>query len=228
VDVLDLFSGIGGFSLGLERAGMHTVAFCERDEFCRRVLGKHWPGVPIHPDIKQLDGSAFAGVNVLAGGFPCQAHSTASRGRRVAEDLWPHMHRVAVESGARWVIGENVPGFGLAGVDRVCSDLEGADYTVRAYDLDVALPERQRKRERFIFVAHAHGEGESLGAVDAEVARIPETSRGAWRDQSVPVGVADGVPGRMDRLRALGNAVPPHTIELIGRAIMAADRRLAA
>lgn len=228
MNVLDLFSGIGGFSLGLERAGMRTVAFCEVDEFCRSVLRRHWPDVPIYLDVRELDGSAFLGAELICGGFPCQPFSSASRGRAVAVDLWPEMLRVIGGARPRWVLGENVPGLGARGVDRVCDDLEGAGYTVRPYDLDVALPERQRKRERFILVAHADGEGESLRAVDAEVARVSEAGRRAWRDQSVPMGVADGIPRRMDRLRALGNAVPPHMIELIGRAIMVADQARAA
>jgi DNA (cytosine-5)-methyltransferase 1 len=76
VNVLDLFSGIGGFSLGLERAGMRTVAFCEIDPFCRKVLAKHWPGVPIHHDITKLRGADVGAVDVICGGFPCQDIST--------------------------------------------------------------------------------------------------------------------------------------------------------
>ena len=89
--VLDLFSGIGGFSLGLERAGFETVAFCEIDPFCRKVLKKHWPDVPIHEDITQLDGKQYESVDVVCGGFPCQPFSHA--GKRAGEDddraLWP-------------------------------------------------------------------------------------------------------------------------------------------
>src|ERR1700761_7521071 len=76
VNVLDLFSGIGGFSLGLERAGMRTVAFCEIEPYCRAVLAKHWPGVPCYPDVRALTSDRLAedGItaNVLCGGFPCQ------------------------------------------------------------------------------------------------------------------------------------------------------------
>lgn len=71
--VLDLFSGIGGFSLGLEAAGMETVAFCEKDSFCRKVLQQHWPDVPVYEDVRALDGRAYRGsVDVVCGGFPCQ------------------------------------------------------------------------------------------------------------------------------------------------------------
>ena len=68
--VLDLFSGIGAFSLGLEQAGMETVAFCEQDEFCQKVLKKHWPEIPIFDDVKKLK-EVEGSVHVICGGFPC-------------------------------------------------------------------------------------------------------------------------------------------------------------
>ena len=105
--VLDLFSGVGGFSLGLEAAGMETVAFCEREPFCQAVLRKHWPDVPIHDDITQLDGKAYRGtVELVCGGFPCQPFSVAGK-RRGAEDdraLWPEMLRVIREVQPTWVL----------------------------------------------------------------------------------------------------------------------------
>lgn len=79
--VLDLFSGIGGFSLGLEAAGMHTVAFCEREPFCQAVLKKHWPNVPCHDDVTTFNGKPYNGaIDVICGGFPCQDISLAGKG----------------------------------------------------------------------------------------------------------------------------------------------------
>ncbi|MDP6719792.1 MAG: DNA cytosine methyltransferase, partial [Pirellulaceae bacterium] len=69
---LDLFSGIGGFAIAAERCGWKTVAFCEREKFCQRVLRKHWPSVPIIDDIHELDGREYRGVSLITGGFPCQ------------------------------------------------------------------------------------------------------------------------------------------------------------
>lgn len=215
--VLDLFSGIGGFSLGLERAGMTTVAFCEIAEFPRRVLAKHWPGVPIYDDIKTMPierGSA----DVVCGGFPCQPFSTASRGRKVAEDLWPHMRRVIEGVGPVWVIAENVDSIDD---ERPARELENIGFAVWSIEMDAAPRGRRHERRRALFVAHANANGKPRCAEYAEMAFSPcDTRRGRW-DNTAPVGMDDGIPGRMDRMRGLGNAVPPGAIEGIGRAIMA-------
>lgn len=219
--VLDLFSGIGGFSLGLERAGMRTIAFCELDAGCRAVLRSHWPRVPIYEDIKDFAPDRLAErPELICGGFPCQPHSTASRGRRVAEDLWPEFLRIIRGLRPCWVVAENVPGIGHDGVDRVCSDLENAGYFVWPFDLDTALPQRQRGRARFIWVAHTDRDSEPRRPEHAEVACIRPIPRRRASDHCAPVGVDDGLPGRMAGLHALGNAITPTIAELVGRAIM--------
>ena len=112
--VLDLFSGIGGFSLGLERAGMETVAFCEFEPHAQEVLRKHWPDVPIHSDVRELNGHDFRGtVDVVTGGFPCQDLSTAGKqagfnGER--SSLYREMLRIISECRPRYAIFENVTG----------------------------------------------------------------------------------------------------------------------
>lgn len=127
--VVDLFSGIGGFSLGLERAGMETIAFCEQDEYCKKIISKHWPEVPIHDDIRELDGTQFRGaVDVICGGYPCQPFSTASGGKRKGEaddrNLWPEMFRIIKQARSTWVLSENVTGHITMGLDTVRLDLE--------------------------------------------------------------------------------------------------------
>lgn len=224
--VFDIFSGIGGFSVGLEHAGMTTVAFCEIDKKCRAILGRHWPGVPIYGDVGSVGAKRLAAdgvaVDLLAGGFPCQPFSSAARGRNNKPDLWPHMHRIADELRMPWLLAENVPGLGYHGIDRVCSDLERSDYTCWPFRLDTAPPGRHRGRDRFVIVAHANGQGEPRCAIDAQVARLSEISGCGWQDDAAPVGVDDGLPGRMDALRQLGNSMSPWASEMFGRAIMAA------
>ena len=130
--VLDLFSGIGGFSLGLESAGMETVAFCEQDKFCQKVLAHHWPDLPIHSDITELNGYEYRGaVELICGGFPCQPFSVAGKRRGKEDDraLWPEMLRVIREVAPRWVIGENVSGIIAMELDQVLFDLESEGYT---------------------------------------------------------------------------------------------------
>lgn len=216
---LDLFSGIGGFSIGLERAGVRTLAFCEIDEKCRRVLSHHWPKVPIYADVRELDATRIA-ADVVCGGFPCQPFSSAARGRNNKPDLWPHMLRVVRDMRPDWVLAENVPGLGDHGVDRVCADLERAAFTCWPFDMDTAPPGRHRGRRRFVIVAHANRQGEPRRAVNAEVAGIPEVPNRGEAHDAAPVGVDDGLPGRMDALRQIGNSISPWAAEMFGRAIV--------
>ncbi|MED7627200.1 DNA cytosine methyltransferase, partial [Lacticaseibacillus paracasei] len=116
--VLDLFSGIGGFSLGLERTGgFETVAFCEIEPFARRVLAKHWPEVPCYDDVRSLTADRLAadgitGIEVITGGFPCQDVSCAGRQAGLKEGtrsgLWSEILRLSCELRPRFVIVENV------------------------------------------------------------------------------------------------------------------------
>jgi DNA (cytosine-5)-methyltransferase 1 len=270
--VLSLFAGIGGFDLGLERTGgFKTVAFCEIDPFCRRVLAKHWPGVPIYHDVRYLERSGLATFgclpDVIVGGFPCQDISTAGLGAGIEGErsgLWSEYARLIGELRPRYVIVENVAALLNRGLGKVLGDLAALRYDawwdcIPAYAVGaphrrdrvwiVAYPtidgRRQGKSYRGGIVARAaagqerglvHG-GEALADADsergcggpsriedAEDARQPSghPQFGGW-DFEPPVGrVANGVPGRVDRLKQLGNAVVPQIPELIGRAILAA------
>jgi hypothetical protein len=134
--VLDLFSGIGGFSLGLERTGgFETVAFCEIDPYCRRVLAKHWPDVPIYEDVRELHADGLGRIDLVCGGYPCQpfSHAGKRRGKEDDRHLWPEMYRLVDECRPSWVIGENVAGHISMGLDDVLSDLEALDYACRTF-----------------------------------------------------------------------------------------------
>ena len=183
--ILDLFSGLGGFSLGLERTGKYkTVAFCEMDKYCKLVLQKHWKGVKIYNDVKEITKEKLIadGVqlpDIITGGFPCQPFSVAGKQAGTDDDrhLWPVMFRIIQELTPRWVIGENVKGLtniqdGVV-FETVCSDLEGEGYEVRAFNIPAAGVGAPHRRERIWIVAHAKRFNESK-----PIGRSDETSRG--------------------------------------------------
>jgi DNA (cytosine-5)-methyltransferase 1 len=222
MNALDLFSGIGGFALGFERAGIDTLAFCESDPRCIARLARRWPHVPVFGDVCSL--SLEPGFcDVLCGGFPCQPYSTASRGRKTAVDRWPEYQRIIREGHPDWVAAENVPGIADDGIERVSRDLEKEGYSVWAFDADTALPQRQRGRHRIIWLAHANDAIHPRQPIDAEMARLRDLSGSRWKNDPPPVGMDDVVSGRMDRFRQLGNALTPYFAEILGRAIVMAS-----
>ena len=183
--ILDLFSGLGGFSLGLERTGhFKTVAFCDNDKYSNLVLQKHWKGVKIYNDVKEItkekliaDGIQLP--DIITGGFPCQPFSVAGKQAGTDDDrhLWPVMFRIIQELTPRWVIGENVKGLtniqdGVV-FETVCSDLEGEGYEVRAFNIPAAGVGAPHRRERIWIVAHA----KRYNKID-EIGGSDETSRG--------------------------------------------------
>lgn len=222
--VLDLFSGIGGFSLGLERTGgFRTVAFCEIDPKANWVLKEHWPHVPRYADITRLSADAGA-CDVITGGFPCQPYSTASAGRRKgAEDdraLWPEMRRLISEAKPRWVIGENVAGIDAMDLDRVVSDLEALSYEVIALVIPACAVGLDHRRDRFWIIGHSDQNSEPRRAVDEEASGLRYSG-----PRVAGVGDQDGIRAWMG---LLGNAVVPQIPEMIGRAILEAEGRTCA
>ena len=165
-----LFSGIGGFDLGFERAGMSVVWQSEIDPFAAAVLRKHWPHVPNLGDVRSVRGDAVEPVDVLCGGFPCQDISLAGRGAGIDGErsgLWSEYARIVRECRPSWVIAENVPALRTRGYDRVADDLEAAGYAVQAFVVgadDVGAPHR---RKRVWIVAHAKELGSPLGHAGA-------------------------------------------------------------
>ena len=165
---LDLFSGIGGFSLGLEATGgFETVAFSEIEDFPRKVLTKHWPNVPIYGDIKELnydrlkaDGiiSDKRNIDILTGGYPCTPFSVAGR-KRGEEDpryLWPEMFRLVKELMPSLIIGENVNGHIKLGLDTVLQDLESEGYSTRAFSISASSVGAKHQRNRVFIISHSN------------------------------------------------------------------------
>lgn len=162
--VLDLFSGIGGFSLGLERAGMETVAFCEQDEHCQRVLKKHWPKVPIFEDIKNLKAKHLpSDIFLVAGGFPCQDVSVAGNkkgfkdelGQKTRSGLWEEFKRIIKEAEPRYAIIENVANLRNLGLNQVIKDLWSIGYACEWHIISARSIGACHLRERIWIIAYS-------------------------------------------------------------------------
>lgn len=162
--VLDLFSGIGGFSLGLESTGFfETVAFCEKDDFCKKVLQKHWGDIKIYDDIRSVDDEIQA--DVVTGGFPCQSFSQAGLQKGRADDrfLWNEMFDVIKKVKPRWVIGENVQGIinieqGMV-LKQVQDDLESESFEVQCFLIPASGIGAWHQRKRVWILAHSKHNG---------------------------------------------------------------------
>jgi DNA (cytosine-5)-methyltransferase 1 len=195
--ILDLFSGIGGFSLGLERAGMETVAFCEIDPFCREVLKKHWPDIPIYEDVRKLKGGEIA-ADIICGGYPCQPFSVAGKRKGEEDDrhLWPEVARLLSEVRPRWFIGENVAGHISMGLDEVLFDLEGQGYDAQTFVIPACAVDAPHRRDRVWIVAwNAHS-----GRRDKrEVGKVQE------RKNTKPDGVCTNVPDTQSKYDGSSN-----------------------
>lgn len=175
--VLDLFSGIGGFSLGLERTGgFETVAFCEIEDFPRRVLAKHWPEVPCYHDVCELTATRLLAdgiaVDVICGGFPCQDISLAGEGAGLEGDrsgLWTEFARLIGELRPKFVIVENVSALLGRGMGQVLGDLAAIGYDAEWHCIPAAAVGAQHIRDRIWILAYAeHGRvSVGRGIIDA-------------------------------------------------------------
>ena len=163
--VLDLFSGIGGFSLGLEATGgFEVVAHCEIEPFCQEILHRYWPQVKLYKDIKELnygqletDGliSKQGDIDLICGGYPCQPFSVAGRkgGEEDPRHLWPEYFRLIRELRPRYAVGENVGGHIRLGLDSVLEDLDSENYTARCFSVEAACIGAPHRRERIFWIA---------------------------------------------------------------------------
>ena len=163
--LLDLFSGIGGFSLGLESTGFfETIGFVEKDKFCQKVLKKHWSNINIEEDIRNVKGEKYQ-ADVVTGGFPCQPFSVAGKRKSTADDryLWDEMLRVIRETKPRWVIGENVEGIvnineGMV-LRQVLNDLENEGFKSQCIIIPASGIGAWHQRKRIWIVAYSNNNG---------------------------------------------------------------------
>jgi DNA (cytosine-5)-methyltransferase 1 len=160
---LDLFTGIGGFSLAASWVwgeDHEIVSFCEIEPYCQKVLEKHWPDVPCHDDIKTLKGDSFGTIDLITGGFPCQPFSTAGKQGGSSDDryLWPEMFRVVQEAKPAWIIGENVAGLiNMVEFEQCFLDLESEGYEVQAFIIPACAKDAKHRRDRIWIVANNDG-----------------------------------------------------------------------
>jgi DNA (cytosine-5)-methyltransferase 1 len=245
--VLSLFAGIGGFDLGLERTGgFETVAFCEIDPFCRRVLAKHWPEVPCYDDVRELSADRLAAdgiaIDAICGGFPCQDISEAGKRVGIAGErsgLWSQFARLIGELRPRFVLVENVAALARRGLGVVLADLAALGYDAEWDCVGADAVGASQHRARLWLLAYPHDAG-LQGPVWSRQQEAPGTWRapahceplrsdlGYWPPRPREVGdipgMADGPADRVHRLKALGNGIVPALPELIGRAILEAER----
>ena len=219
IKVMDLFSGIGGFSLGLERAGgFETAAFCEIEEYPQRVLKKHWPDVPIFDDVRKLTKEDLPDdIRLVCGGYPCQPFSTAGKRKGAGDDrhLWPEVARLVSEIRPDWCLFENVAGHVSMGLDEVLSDLEGLGYAWEAFIIPAVAVDAPHRRDRVWIVANSNSQGlqglrpewtlqEWKGAA-GHSGQGSQEPRWAWPPEPRICRVANGIPRELDVYRGLIN-----------------------
>lgn len=231
--MLDLFSGIGGFSLAADWAGFETVGFCEINKFCSQILSKHWPEIPNHGDIKNIHSHKY--VDVVTGGFPCQPFSIAGKrkGKNDERHLWPEMLRIISESKPAWVVAENVPGIISIALDEITKDLENEGYASESFLIPASAVNAPHKRERLYIIAHRASERCNLWPSDWNERHFQNYLDGYiktiypdweklqshnwktfkaqdWFDFSARASRANnGISNRLDRIKSLGNSIVP-------------------
>lgn len=230
INMISLFTGIGGFDLVAETLGWNILFQSEIDEYCIKVLEKQFPNVIRYGNINEIKATKYRGhVDVMAGGFPCQPFSNAGL-QQGAEDprfLWPQMYRVIRECRPTWVVAENVLGLisnadGLV-FEQVCTDLESEGYKVQPFVIPAAGKGSFQERKRVWIIACLNSirsqkdkvtQGEHFKAFRQTKKQLPDCVYfESWfqsiRHYSEMDGVVYGIPDWMDRTHALGNAIDP-------------------
>lgn len=238
MNLLSLFSGIGGLDLGLERAGMTTIGQVEIDPTCREVLARHWPDVPRHDDARTAPqwwaSTERPQVDVIAGGFPCQPFSRAGQQLGDADERWgwPWMERVIRLVRPRYVVVENVAALldDRRAFGGILADLAYLGFDAEWSVLSACAVGAPHTRQRLFLVAYPHGvHGETgLGAGSRAPKQVPAGRRatGPWADSINRAMAANDSPDRVPNgiaaalVAAGGNAVVPQVAEYVGTVLM--------
>jgi DNA (cytosine-5)-methyltransferase 1 len=234
IKVLDLFSGIAGFSLGLERTGkFETVAFCEKEDFPKSVLSKHWPEVPIYEDVTTADFRHIEAVGLVTAGFPCQDASFAGPGAGIAGErtrLFWHVLRAVRMVGQPKLLLENVAALLNRGMEVVLGALAQIGYDAEWHCIPSSYVGGWSKRDRVWIYANPndeHGQGSVQGPIlnQSDLSRKPSRMAERWPGRSnLPTprfaGKSNAVSKRVDRTEAIGNSVDPTIPNIWGEVII--------
>jgi DNA (cytosine-5)-methyltransferase 1 len=253
VKLLDLFAGIGGFSLAAHWMGWETVAFVEKDDFAQKVLAKNFQGVPIFDDVRTFDGTGYRGtVDIVCGGFPCQDISTAGTGIGIEGErssLWRELCRTISEIRPRYAVVENVSALLGRGMARVLGDLSAIGYDAEWRVFSACELGFPHPRERVFIIAYPSGKFSGCGVLDryrdqeSQRSDVPELRGSDWQrfamvsdahslvsawsneyGQSPLIRVVDGIPDFVDGVRCYGNSIVPQIAFEIFKAIEAAEK----
>lgn len=210
---LALFAGAGGGLLASQYIGWRTVCAVELDEHSRCVLIKRQNqrqlrhSFPIWDDVRSFDGRTWRGsIDVVSGGFPCQAYSRAAAGKNTADTLWPEMLRVVADVAPRYVFAENVQ---KEAIDHAADDLDALGYKTRAIQLSAKDMGADHIRERYWLLAYSDDTRELLCGFNAKAQELQSLAHSLWESNPGISRVADGMAYRMDRLRETGNGQSP-------------------
>jgi DNA (cytosine-5)-methyltransferase 1 len=235
VRIGSLFAGIGGLELGLERAGVgRTIWQVERDEYCRKILERHWPDATRYDDVCTVGAHNLAPVDVVCGGFPCQDLSYAGKGAGLSGErsgLWSEFARIVRELRPHFVVVENVPALLARGLGVVLGDLAACGYDATWDCIPAAAVGAPHLRYRLFIVAYAASVRRAASECQKTKSSPWQTAMRSLREQSgscawwtsePPVGrVADGFSDELARdIGALGNAVVPQVAEVVGRVLL--------
>jgi len=225
---VDLCSGIGGFSLGFEWAELSTpILFCDTEPWCREILAKNFPNVPIATDVKELANDPERTVpdcDILTAGYPCQPFSVAGKQKGTEDDrhIWPYILRIVAQKRPTWCVFENVHGHIALGLDQVLADLEAEGYATRTFVVPACGVNAPHRRDRLWIVGNAQHDGSStakVGGVNEEDARgasqgqsqTEQSSRASGREDDGTLAdsegiIQNGIRGEANQVSDRGNS----------------------
>ena len=199
---VDLCSGIGGFSLGFSWAELsRTIMFCDTEEWCRKILAKNFPNVPIAKDVKELANDPERNVpdhDILSCGYPCQPFSVAGlrKGEEDDRHIWPSIFRIITQKRPSWVVCENVYGHVALGLDKVLLDLESEGYATRTFIVPACAKNARHRRDRLWIIARNVGDTEYNGSSSTEIRRSNQENAAGAQKGEIETEQLEGASGR--------------------------------